>query len=256
MVALCIALLALITSAHARAGTPYTLHWFMAEYPHSCENARITLPSYFDVNGTSIPTSEVPGAFAEHPDNSESNEAEAPFDSVLLLWGSNEFHFKVSVRGGDNRCVDALEIVHLVSAPLGLNKPLFHVRRDGTAFDGSTDLKLSLEEINPPLARDIVNLEAEIEAERMWLINHAAEAAALSERFDLLQQLETELKDLLTRPLDEIAEVDLDAIFDRYAEVVDDATRAAPAARSCRRRSGSSRRWASGSAPSRRRGRP
>jgi hypothetical protein len=123
--------------------------------------------------------------------------------------------------------VDALEIVHLVSAPLGLNKPLFDVRREGTAFDGSTDLKLSLEEINPPLARDIVNLEAEIEAERMWLINHAAEAAALSERFDLLQQLETELKDLLTRPLDEIAEVDLDAIFDRYADVVDDATRAA-----------------------------
>jgi hypothetical protein len=227
LLALWIGLLALITSAHARAGTPYTLHWFMAEYPHSCENARITLPSYFDVNGTSIPTSEVPGAFAEHPDNSESNEAEAPFDSVLLRWGSNEFHFKVSVRGGDNRCVDALEIVHLVSAPLGLNKPLFDVRREGTAFDGSTDLKLSLEEINPPLARDIVNLEAEIEAERMWLINHAAEAAALSERFDLLQQLETELKDLLTRPLDEIAEVDLDAIFDRYAEVVDDATRAA-----------------------------
>ncbi|HZF52918.1 MAG TPA: hypothetical protein VE093_29880, partial [Polyangiaceae bacterium] len=101
------------------------------------------------------------------------------------------------------------------------------VRREGTAFDGSTNLRLSLEEINPPLARDIVNLEAEIEAEREWLINHAREAAELSERFDLLQQLETELKDLLTRPLDEIAAIDLDAIFDRYAEVVDDATRAA-----------------------------
>src|SRR4028118_582352 len=131
LLALWIGLLALLAPAHARAGTPYTLHWFMEEYPHSCENARITLPSYFDVNGTSIPTFEVPGAFAEHPDNSESNEAEAPFDSVLLRWGSNRFHFKVSVRGGDNRCVDALEIVHLVSAPLGLNQPLSAVRRDG-----------------------------------------------------------------------------------------------------------------------------
>ena len=260
LLALWIVLLALLAPAHTWAGTPYTIHWFMAEYPHSCEDARITLPSYFDVNGIAIPTFEVPGAFAAHPDKSESNEAEAPFDSVLLGWGSNRFDFKVSIRGpggdGDNSCVDALEIVHLVSAPLGLKKPLFDVRREGRAFDGSTNLRLSLEEINPPLARDIVNLEAEIEAEREWLINHAAEAAALSERFDLLQQLETELKDLLTRPLDEIAEVDLDAIFDRYAEVVDDATRAAPAARSCRRRSGSSRRWASGSAPSRRRGRP
>jgi hypothetical protein len=231
LLALWIGLLALLAPAHARAGTPYTLHWFMAEYPHSCEDARITLPSYFDVNGIAIPTFEVPGAFTAHPDKSESNEAEAPFDSVLLGWGSNRFDFKVSIRGpggdGDNSCVDALEIVHLVSAPLGLKKPLFDVRREGTAFDGSTNLRLSLEEINPPLARDIVNLEAEIEAEREWLINHAREAAELSERFDLLQQLETELKDLLTRPLDEVAEVDLDAIFDRYADVVDDATRAA-----------------------------
>ncbi|NUQ79787.1 MAG: hypothetical protein HUU21_40305, partial [Polyangiaceae bacterium] len=86
---------------------------------------------------------------------------------------------------------------------------------------------LSLEEINPPLARDIANLEAEIAAERAWLISHASKTAALSERLDLLRQLETELVDLVKRPLDEIAEIDLDAIFDRYASVIDDATRVA-----------------------------
>ncbi|HZF47918.1 MAG TPA: hypothetical protein VE093_04670 [Polyangiaceae bacterium] len=227
LLALLIWLLALLAPAHARAGTPYTIRWFMVEYPSSCEHARITRPSYFKVNYTPVPTSEVPGAYKEHPDGSESNEAEAPFDSVLLDWGKNHVDFEVYKLDGDNRCVDASEIVHLVSAPLGLKKPLFDIWRNGTAFKGTTTLNLGLEEINPPLARDIANLEAEIEAERMWLIGHAAEVEALSKRLDMLRQLETELHDLVTRPLDEIAGVDLDAIFDRYADVIDDATRAA-----------------------------
>ena len=35
------------------------------------------------------------------------------------------------------------------------------------------------------------------------------------------------MRDLFTRPLDEIATIDLDAILDRYAGVVDAATKAA-----------------------------
>jgi hypothetical protein len=227
LLALSICLLALLAPVHARAGTPYTIQWFMVEHPSSCEHARITRPSYFKVNHTPVPTFEVPGAFAVHPDDSETNEAEAPFDSVLLDWGKNHVDFEVYKLDGDNSCVDASEIVHLVSAPLGLKKPLFDIWRNGTAFKGTATLNLGLEEINPPLARDIANLEAEIEAERMWLIGHAAEVEALSKRLDMLRQLETELHDLVTRPLDEIAGVDLDAIFDRYADVIDDATRAA-----------------------------
>jgi hypothetical protein len=118
-------------------------------------------------------------------------------------------------------------LVRLVSAPLGIDKPLFHVRRDGAAFVGSTQLSLRLEEINPPLARDIANLEVEIEAEREWLISHADETAALAEKLDLFKQLDTELHDLVARPLDEIARVDLDAILDRYGSIVDAATKAA-----------------------------
>jgi hypothetical protein len=213
--ALCIGLLVLAASAGVRAGTPYTIHWFSTEYASSCEEA------------TPIPTFNVPGTYTEHADGSETNEIEAPFDSVLLQWGENRFAFEVYKLDGKNECVDSSEFVRLVSAPLGLNKLLFDVRRKGTAFKDTATLDLGLEEINPPLARDIVNLEAEIEAERMWLIGHAAEVAALSERLDLLQQLETELHDLVKRPLDEIAATDLDAIFDRYAEVIDDATRAA-----------------------------
>jgi hypothetical protein len=49
----------------------------------------------------------------------------------------------------------------------------------------------------------------------------------LDKRLDLLQQLETELGDLLKRPLDEITPEDLDEMLTQYAAVIDDATRAA-----------------------------
>ena len=225
--AFCIGLLALVAPAHGRAGTPYVIEWFSVEYDGSCEPVNISLPSYFTVNQTPIPTFEVPGTYAEHPDGSKSLEIEAPFDSVLLRYGDNSVTFKVGMLNGNNVCVDSSELVHLVSEPLGLKKLLFDVRREATEANETALLKLSLEEINPPLARDIANLEAEIEAERTWLITHASKTAALAARLDMLQQLETELLDLVKRPLDEIAEVDLDDIFDRYSSVIDDATRAA-----------------------------
>jgi hypothetical protein len=54
---------------------------------------------------------------------------------------------------------------------------------------------------------------------------NASKLEFLAERMDMLQQLDTELSDLVSRPLEEIAQVDLDAILERYGEVVDDATR-------------------------------
>ncbi|NUQ79847.1 MAG: hypothetical protein HUU21_40610, partial [Polyangiaceae bacterium] len=225
----CIGLLALIAPAHGRAGTPYTIHWFSSYDDGSCGGPTLLIngDAFFHVNQTPVPTFEVPGSYTEHQDGSRSIVAEAPFDSILLQWGKNQFTFGVKNASNRDDCVFASDLVHLVSEPLGLSKPLFNVRREQEDFHGSADLNLSLEEINPPLARDIANLEAEIAAERAWLISHASKTAALSERLDLLRQLETELVDLVKRPLDEIAEIDLDAIFDRYASVIDDATKAA-----------------------------
>ncbi|HLM72013.1 MAG TPA: hypothetical protein VK459_04970, partial [Polyangiaceae bacterium] len=59
--AFCIGLLALVAPAHGRAGTPYVIEWFSVEYDGSCEPVNISLPSYFTVNQTPIPTFEVPG---------------------------------------------------------------------------------------------------------------------------------------------------------------------------------------------------
>ncbi|WP_437598378.1 hypothetical protein WMF28_37285 [Sorangium sp. So ce590] len=228
-------LVALITAAVlvapslARAGTPYTLDWVSTQFNPGCLTPELLNPGapYFRVNDTPLPTYEVPGEFAFHDDGSESNRMEAAFDSVLLGMGMNDFHFHVSREGGDNTCVNAREVVNLVSVPLGLNKPLFDVRRRGVAFSGDTTLDLSLAEINPALARDIEILLAEIAKERKALVANAPRVARLAEKMDLLQQLDTELKDLVSRPLDEISRTDLDEILDRYKDAVGAETRAA-----------------------------
>ncbi|WP_437904049.1 hypothetical protein WME95_37015 [Sorangium sp. So ce327] len=224
-----VAVLAVVAPSFAWAGTPYRLDWVSTESSASCEAPFLAHNggTYFHVNDTPLPTYEVPDTLVTHDDGSQSHQAEAEFDSVLLRFGANDFHFGVRNAGGDDWCTDAHELVSLVSEPLGLNKPLFHVRRSGTAFSGATTLDLSLAEVNPALARDIEILLAEIAKERAALVANARAVGLLAEKLDLLQQLDTELKDLVSRPLDEISRTDLEAILDRYKDAVAPETRAA-----------------------------
>ena len=225
-----LALLALLLPSTASAGVPYQVQWLFTEENPVCEPADLTAhdgEAFFRVNDTPLPTHQLPGALVANTDGSESNAAQAEFDSALLRFGDNNFLFQATNESGDNSCVHSRNLVSLVSAPLGINKPLFSVRRDGTAFVGNSKVSLGLAEINPPLARDIINLETVTADNRAWLIDHASEVGDLAAKLSLLQQLDTELRDLVTRPLDEIAKIDLDAILDRYAGVMDEATRAA-----------------------------
>ncbi|WP_437732199.1 hypothetical protein [Sorangium sp. So ce1335] len=224
-----VTVLAVLAPSLSWARTPYTVLWRSHHDPSSCANPELETEgsAMFEVNQTPLPTYGVPGALQSHGDGSQSNTREAEFDSVLLRVGSNDFHFRVHTANGGNWCTHAHDVVHLVSEPLGLNKPLFNVRRDGTGFEGSTAVDLSLAEINPELARDIAALEVRIARLMTELLRDAARVADLREKMDLLRQLDLELHDLVHRPLDEISRTDLDAILDRYEDVVDAETRAA-----------------------------
>ncbi|WP_437950988.1 hypothetical protein WME98_09425 [Sorangium sp. So ce296] len=217
------------SSTWARTRTPYTVHWRSYGDADSCGSTELETEgdAIFEANRTPLPTYGVPGALQIEADGSRSNTLEAEFDSVLLRTGRNEFHFGVHTVNGNDWCTHAREVVHLVSEPLGLNKPLFDIRRDGIGFEGSTEVDLSLSEINPALARDIAELEVRIARLMTELLRNAARVADLRARMDLLRQLDTELHDLASRPLDEISRTDLDAILDRYKDVVDAETRAA-----------------------------
>ncbi|XXY44522.1 hypothetical protein WME91_31405 [Sorangium sp. So ce269] len=224
-----VTVLAVLSPSFARAGTPYTMLWSSHQDVHSCASPELEHEgdAIFEVNRTPLPTYGVPGGLTVEGDGSRSNTLEADFDSVLLRMGTNEFHFGVHTVNGNDWCTHAHDVVYLVSEPLGLNKPLFDIRRDGAGFEGNTDVDLSLAEINPDLARDIAELEVRIARLMTELLRNAARVADLRARMDLLRQLDTELHDLVQRPLDEISRTDLDAILDRYKDVVDAETRAA-----------------------------
>ncbi|WP_437746113.1 hypothetical protein WMF39_14540 [Sorangium sp. So ce1504] len=221
--------LAVLAPSFAQAGTPYTILWSSRQDVDSCASGELETEgdAIFEVNQTPLPTYGIPGALQLEGDGSRSNMLEAGFDSVLLLTGANQFDFGVHTANGSDWCTHAHDVVHLVSEPLGLNKPLFDVRRDGTGFEGSTVADLGLAEINPALARDIAELEVALGKLMGAILRNAARVADLRARMDLLRQLDTELHDLASRPLDEISRTDLDAILDRYEDVVDPATRAA-----------------------------
>ncbi|WP_434045350.1 MULTISPECIES: hypothetical protein [Sorangium] len=220
---------AVLAPSFAWAGTPYTILWSSHQDVDSCASPELDREgdTLFEVNQTPLPTYGIPGALEVHGDGSASNMLEAEFDSVLLRMGRNDFHFGVHTVNGNDWCTRAHDVVHLVSEPLGLNKPLFNIRRDGIGFEGNTDVDLSLAEINPNLARAIADLEVRIARLMTELLRNAARVADLRERMDLLRQLDTELHDLVSRPLDEISRTDLDAILDSYKDVVDAETRAA-----------------------------
>jgi hypothetical protein len=221
--------LAALAPSPAWARTPYTVLWQSHHDANSCGVPELETEgdAIFEVNQTPLPTYGIPGAMQTHGDGSQSNTREAEFDSVLLRTGTNAFHFGVHTVNGLDWCTHAHDVVHLVSEPLGLNKPLFDIRRDGTGFEGSTVADLGLAEVNPALARDIAELEVALGKQMEAILRNAARVADLRARMDLLRQLDTELHDLASRPLDEISRTDLDAILDRYDDVVDAETRAA-----------------------------
>lgn len=226
----CVTLLACLAPSAAWALTPYSIRWVRTQAAGSCEIADLGQydgEAYFAVNDTPIPTYQIPGALVQNPDGSQNNVAEAPFGSVLLRVGANGFRFSIFNESGDDSCVLSHEVATLTSAPLGLSKPLFDVVRNGQGFAGNTLANLTLAEINPPLAQDIANLEAAIAADQAKLLANAAVIEDLAGQLATLRQLDAELRALVNRPLDQITPEDLDAILDRYDDVVSDETRAA-----------------------------
>ncbi|MEO7590620.1 MAG: hypothetical protein ABI134_05375, partial [Byssovorax sp.] len=147
-----LAVLVLLAPSVASAGLPYQVQWSFTDENPACETADLLDHDgdpFFHINDTPLPAYQVPGALVTNSDGSESNTANAQFDSVLLRTGANTFLFQVANTSGDDSCVHSHNVVSLISAPLGLNKPLFNVRRDGTAFRGSSKVSLGLAEINP-----------------------------------------------------------------------------------------------------------
>ncbi|WP_437804926.1 hypothetical protein [Sorangium sp. So ce1078] len=98
--------LSILAPSRGWAGTPYSLSWSRFQSSLSCEGAFLVESgdAFFSVNDTPLPTYEVPGALVIQGDGSQSNKAEAGFDSVLFRMGANELRFHVRNSSGDDSC--------------------------------------------------------------------------------------------------------------------------------------------------------
>src|SRR4051812_21678297 len=82
-----LALLLWLAPSAAQAGLPYEIQWMILQEDPICETADLGKhngEAFFQVNDTPLPTRQLPGALVTNPDGSESNTAQASFDSVLL----------------------------------------------------------------------------------------------------------------------------------------------------------------------------
>jgi len=230
----CLALLVLALPGLARAVTPYTITWIHKEYTGSSESTDLKQndgTAFFDVNGTPIPSYQERNAAGEPNLIADSDGSHitvnAPFDSVLLVAGTNVLSFGVRNMSGDDSQVHAHETATLDSNAVNVHVLLLDAERHGTALAGSAPLQLTLEQINPPLAADIANLEKAIEAERQTLISNASKIEDLASKLAVLNALDKELSALADKPLEDIDPSELDAILHNYGSVVDAATKAA-----------------------------
>ncbi|MHA7628367.1 zinc ribbon domain-containing protein [Corallococcus sp. M7] len=187
----------------------------------SCLPAKLAIegdPLIFHVNGLPIRTYTVPGAFVVRPNKDEENRFRAPFGGSLLRWGSNVFSFDVFTAVGGDFCTLSDNLVHLTSQGLP-DRLLFNVPRDGTVFNGVADVALDLREINPTLAKSLADLEDALQRELSKLGNLAGSIDGNNYQAEQLQALQTEIKNLMSRPLDSITDAELRGLLNKYDSV-------------------------------------
>jgi hypothetical protein len=220
----------LLVSQPVFALTKYNIAWTDTQFHNglydSCATARLEYEGipFFQVNRQDVPTyTESRVTIYTGDDRLTAN---APFDSSLLAVGQNDFLFRVATANGADACTHSQDVAVLTS-PITSPKPLFNIERHGTSFSGNSTLDLSLLEINPGLAKSLETLNKAIDGQRKTLVSQAADVQGLSGKLDALAALQSELNDLVQRPLDEIGSEDLDAILARYASIIDPVTKGA-----------------------------
>ncbi|MCP3166433.1 hypothetical protein [Myxococcus qinghaiensis] len=216
---------AVLAPATARAATyrDYLIAWQSTSYRSegSCQDtSRLHQEGQanFSINAMPLPTRTIPGHYRVDSHGNDTNIFGAPFNATLLRWGPNQFYFNVMLAQPDQSCVITDDIVQLETGGLTA-RPLFLVKRRGTAYSGTTSVALDLKEINPRLSENLANLERVLEDRKWQLLSIHGDLARAQAELDLLAELKGEIDELSKRPLDSITEADLNDILSRYGGV-------------------------------------
>jgi hypothetical protein len=206
-----------LASSTAHAGQPESIDMVYTELAGSCEQAKLNTEGapLFYVNSLPLPT------YTEAQDSnspSEWDELTAAFDSTFLHEGANQFRYWIDTVDG-SQCTHSRSDVKLIDNR-GKTRDLFtNVIRDGNAYDGTTQVSITLAEIDPDLAHELATLKDLLATNESDLIANASKSDALAHELDRMADLESDLDKLLATPFDSLSQAALDALLQEYADV-------------------------------------
>ncbi len=219
-VAIAIALALMTQLAPARAANQFQLDWQLSNHPYSCLTPGLVQEGQanFEVNTIPIPTYTVPGSLQTWGNGAFDQWFRAAFSGVLFRVGTNRVAMYAATDGDNDDCTHVDNIVYLRGPDV--DRLLFEYTRDGTAFEGETEVALGLREIDPNLADSLEDLKRSIAEARDELRRTAQDADELADGLDRLAELEAALDELLELGFDGISPEMLNALLAAYDDLM------------------------------------
>jgi hypothetical protein len=220
---LILALVAIATAfvaTPARAANNFSIDWYENNHADSCMGPGLVQEGQanFDVNTVPIPTYSDWSTYHQYAGTAFEMWFHAPFSGALFRVGTNAIAMTVSTSNNSDYCTNVESEVRLRGP--GVDRLLFQYTRNGTDFEGSTDVDLTLREIDPNLADSLAALKAAIDEARDDLRRAGLDADELADGLERLDALEELLDELLERGWDDLTLEELNAILAAYDDLM------------------------------------
>ncbi len=213
-------LLALLIVLPQQAVNAASLDWHTHNFPNSCLLPGLEQEGQanFDVNTIPIPTYSDWNSLRKWSNGAFEMDFHAPFSATLFRVGTNDIAAYFATANGADHCTHVDNEVRLRGP--GVDRLLFQTTRNGTAYQGETEVALSLREIDPQLADSLQNLKAAIAEARDALHRTARTADELADGLERLAALDAAIDELLARGWDSLTPEDLDALLALYDDLL------------------------------------
>jgi hypothetical protein len=220
LIPIAIALAVAFVATPARAANSFQIDWYSYNHPYSCLGPGLVTEGQpnFHVNTVPIPTYSDWNTLHTGPNGSFEMWFHAGFSGTLFRIGTNQIAMAVSTANDSDYCTVEDNTVRLKGP--GVDRLLFQFSREGTAFEGQTDVSLSLREIDPHLADALAALKKAIDDARIKLRGAGLDADALADGLERLDALEALLDELLDRGWDQITVEELNQILSQYDDLM------------------------------------
>jgi hypothetical protein len=214
-----VAIAAAFVATPARAANNFSIDWHEYNHAESCLSPGLTVEGQanFDVNTVPIPTYSDWDSYQQYAGTVFEMWFHAPFSGTLFRVGTNDIGFAVGANESD-ACIYVDDTVYLRGP--GVDRLLFQASHQGSAIEGTTEVSLTLREIDPNLADSLAALKAAIDEARADLRAAGLDADELADGLERLDELEELLDELLERGWDDLTIEELNALLAAYDDLM------------------------------------